>query len=412
MNRLVLLTALALGLPAVLTAAPAAGPWTTSWAASPLPPSAAMGPLPGTPSFANQTLRQVLRLSAGGARLRIKLSNEYGTAPLRIGAATVALRQADGATGPAQPLLFAGSTSTVIPAGAPLLSDAVALPTAPRAQLVLNLYLPEDTGPCSCHAVGLQDTAVSEPGNYTARDFTPRQTLQMRAFVSGVETETPQGRTIVTFGDSITDGVGSPANADRRWPDQFFTRLLARKDGARWGISNQGISGNRVLDGGAGDSALSRFDRDVLAQAGVTHVVIFEGVNDLGISFGAPVGPMAERFKALQPKEKATAERLIAGYQQLIARAHAHGIRAIGATIAPYEGASYWSPEGESHRQRVNQWIRSSGAFDGVIDFDAVLRDPARPTQIKAGLHAGDHLHGSDAGYEAMAKAVDLGLFR
>jgi lysophospholipase L1-like esterase len=397
---------------AALPAAAAPAPhWITSWAASPLPVGPALGPTPATPSFANQTIRQVLRLSAGGKQLRVRFTNEYGTKPLKIGAATVALVRADGSLGPVLPLTFAGQRGNLVPAGAPMLSDPVALATDALAQVSVSLYLPEDTGPCTCHSVGVQDAFVSESGDQTMAPFAAKQTVQLRAFLSGVEVDVPGGRTIVAFGDSITDGVGSSLNQNHRWPDQFIARLQASR-GRSWGIANQGISGNRVLDGGAGDSALSRFDRDVLSQAGATHVVIFEGVNDLGISYGSPQGPMAERFRALQPKEKATAERLIAGYRQLIARAHAHGIKVIGATIAPYEGATYWSPEGEAQRQAVNAWIRGSGEVDGIIDFDAALRDPAHPAQIKDGLHAGDHLHGSDAGYAAMAGSIDLGLFR
>ena len=407
------LPALALSLAFVATAG-AAGPtahWVTSWAASPLP-SGAIGPLPPAPSFSNQTIRQTVRISAGGGQLRLRLTNEYGTKPLKVGAATVAVIQADGSTGTAMPVNFAGERSTLIPAGAPLLSDAVALKVAPLQQLVISLYLPEDTGPCTCHTVGVQEAQISDTGDFTATAFTPKQTAQYRAFLSGVEVDAPGGRTIVTFGDSITDGVGSSPNKNHRWPDRFIERLHARKGGQVWAISNQGISGNRVLENGMGESALTRFDRDVISQPGVTHVVIFEGVNDLGLSYGNPTGPNAERMKSMLPREKATAEKLIAGYRQLIARAHAHGITVIGATIAPYEGASYWSPEGEAQRQKVNAWIRKGGEVDGVIDFDAAVRDPAKPSQMKDGLHMGDHLHGSDAGYEAMANAIDLGLFR
>ena len=406
------LPALALSLSFVATAN-AAGPqahWVTSWAASPLP-SGAIGPLPPAPSFSNQTIRQTVRISAGGGQLRLRLTNEYGTKSLKIGAATVAVIQADGSTGPALPVNFAGGRSTLIPAGAPLLSDTVALKVAPLAPLVISLYLPEDTGPCTCHTVGVQEAQISDAGDFTAAAFTPKQTAQYRAFLSGVEVDAPKARTIVTFGDSITDGVGSSAGKNRRWPDQFIERLHA-KGGARWAIANQGISGNRVLENGMGESALTRFDRDVIGQAGVTHVVIFEGVNDLGLSYGAPTGPNAERMKSMLPREKATAEKLIAGYRQLIARAHAHGITVIGATIAPYEGATYWAPEGEAQRQKVNEWIRKGGEVDGVIDFDAALRDPAKPSQMKDGLHMGDHLHGSDAGYAAMANSIDLALFK
>lgn len=411
MKAHVLFAALLVGLTALSATAAPAPHWTTSWTASPLPAGPALGPMPATPSFSNQTIRQVLRLSVGGRRLRVRITNEYGEKPLKIGAATVSLVGADGSLGPAVPLTFAGQRGTIVPAGAPLLSDTASLSVGPLAQVSVSLYLPEDTGPCTCHTVGVQDTFVSGTGDFTAATFVAKQTLQLRAFLSGVEVDAPGGRTIVAFGDSITDGVGSSLNQNLRWPDQFIARLQASK-GRTWGIANEGISGNRVLDGGAGDSALARFDRDVLAQAGTTHVVIFEGVNDLGISYGAPQGPMAERFKALQPKDKATAERLIAGYRQLIARAHAHGIKVIGATVAPYEGSSYWSADGEAHRQAVNQWIRTSGEFDGIIDFDAVLRDPAHPARIRDGLHAGDHLHGSDAGYAAMAESIDLAMFR
>jgi lysophospholipase L1-like esterase len=238
--------------------------------------------------------------------------------------------------------------------------------------------------------------------------------LQSRLFLSGVEVERPAGRgkVVAVLGDSISDGVGSTPGTNRRWPDLLAERLNAGKARIGWGVANHGISGNRVLDDGAGQSALARFDRDILATPGLTHVVVFEGVNDLGISWGAPAGPAGERFRALQPAVKATAERIIDGYRQLIVRAHAHGLRIYGATIAPYEGAAYWSAEGEAHRQKINAWIRSSGEFDGVLDFDAALRDPARPSQMAEGKHFGDHLHGSDAGYRAVADSIDLKLFR
>jgi lysophospholipase L1-like esterase len=397
----------------VLASAPAmAATWITSWAAAPLPPSPAAGPFSATPAFSNQTIRQTLRLSAGGSRLRLRLSNEYGTKPLTIGAAVVTLANADGSpkTGAMRVITFGGASSAVIAAGAPLLSDPIDLPTGPLATIQVNLYLPEDTGPCTCHATGMQDAQVSGAGDFTRSDFTPAQTIQSRAFLSGVEVEARRGGTIVMLGDSITDGMGSTLNANRRWPDQLAARL--NRGGASWGVANLGISGNRVLEDGAGVSALARFDRDVLAVSGATHVVIFEGVNDLGISFGRAEGPMAERMRALMPRNKATAERIIAGYQQLIARGHAMGLKVYGATVAPYEGASYWSAKGETQRQAINQWIRTSGAFDGVLDFDAVLRDPAQPSRMRANFHAGDWLHGSDAGYEAMARSIDTGLFR
>jgi lysophospholipase L1-like esterase len=177
-------------------------------------------------------------------------------------------------------------------------------------------------------------------------------------------------------------------------------------------VVNMGISGNRVLEDGAGQSALARFDRDVLSVAGAKTVVIFEGVNDLGLSYGRFEGPMAEMFKSRVPATKATAESMIAGYRQLIARAHEKGLKVLLATIAPYEGAAYHTKEGEAVRQAINNWIRSSKEADGILDFDAVLRDPTKPTRMKEGFHSGDHLHGSDAGYAALAESIDLSLFK
>ena len=391
---------------AIVLAAPVqAAQWITSWAASPLPTAATPGPGPGPLVLNNQTVRQVLHLSAGGQRVRIRLTNEYGSKPLKVGAATVSRLNADGSldTASTRVLRFGGDSSALIPAAAPLLSDPVDLPVAALSDLSLSLYFPEDTGPCTCHQVGSQDGFVSEAGDFTAGAFTPKQVIASRAFVSGVEVEVRQGKTVVVLGDSISDGVGSSRNTNRRWPDVLARRLNNRSN-ANWGVANHGISGNRVLEDGAGQSALARLDRDVLSVTGATHLVVFEGVNDLGISFGA-----AGRMK---PLNLATSSRMIAGYRQIIARAHAHGIKVIGATIAPYEGASYWSPEGEAQRQAINQWIRQGGEFDGVLDFDAVLRDPAQPSRMADGLHMGDHLHGSDAGYEKLGQSINLALFR
>lgn len=389
--------------------------WLATWGAAPLPPGPAAGPFPGTPSFDDQTIRQIVRLSAGGARLRLRLTNEYGSKPLAIGAARVALATADGAVDQATDhvVTFDGKTTVAIPAGAPLLSDAVDLPTQDLSSLVVSLYLPENTGPCTCHATGMQTASVSGTGDFTGGTFVPTETMDARAFLSGVEVETPlPARAIVVLGDSISDGVGSTPNANKRWPDILAERLAERDDNQAWGVVNVGISGNRVLGDGAGQSALARFDRDVLAVPGVAYVIVFEGVNDLGIAYGRFEGPLAELFKSLAAGPRPSAEDMIAGYRQLIDRAHARGAKVFGATIAPYEGAAYYAEEGEAVRKAVNAWIRTGGAFDAVLDFDAVLRDPARPTQMAAALHAGDHLHGSDAGYVAVANSIDLSLFK
>jgi lysophospholipase L1-like esterase len=398
-----------------VSAAANSAEWVQTWGAAPLPPSAAQGRFPATASYSNVTIRQTVRVSVGGGRVRLRLSNEYGTKPLVIGAARVALADDKGniTAGTDKPVLFAGKPGARIPAGAPYLSDPIDLKVEGLTSLSISLYFPEDTGPCTCHAVGAQTGFVSEAGDFTAKAFMPAQKIQFRAFISGVDVESARpSRSVVVLGDSISDGVGATPDANHRWPDLLANRLNAK--GAKgWGVVNMGISGNRVLGDGAGQSALARFDRDVLAATGVKTVVIFEGVNDLGIAYGHfESGPMAERFKAQATGPKPTAEDMIAGYRQLIARAHAHGLKVIAATITPYGGAGYYSEEGEAVRQAINTWIRSGKEVDGVLDFDAAIRDPAMPSQIKEGFHAGDHLHGSDAGYSAMAAAIDLKLFK
>jgi lysophospholipase L1-like esterase len=386
--------------------------WVGSWGASPLAPSPGAGPFPATPSFNDQTVRQVVRLSAGGERVRLRLTNEYGAKAVTIGAASVAL--ADGADklkpGSEHAVTFGGAPSATIPPGAPLLSDPIDLKVGDLAALSVSLYLQGDTGPCTCHSVGLQDAYVSAKGDHTKATFAPEQTIQMRVFLSGVEVLAAGAQAVVVLGDSISDGVGSTAGANRRWPDLLAERLSARSGGARFGIVNQGISGNQVLADGAGQSALARFDRDVLSVPGATHVIVFEGVNDLGLGYGKIEGPLA----ALMPKPaiKPTRDAMIAGYRQLIARAHAKGLKIYAATIAPYEGAAYYSGEGDTVRQAINEWIRTGKELDGVLDFDKAFRDPAKPTQMKDAFQAGDHLHGSDAGYKAVADSIDLDLFR
>jgi lysophospholipase L1-like esterase len=391
----------------------AAAGWVQTWGVAPLPPSQAMGPMPATPSFDNQTIRQTVRISVGGQQLRIRFSNDYGAKPLVIGRARIAVADAHGnpVSGTERDVLFSGNPTTTIPAGAPYLSDPIDLPVGALSSLSISLYLPQATGPCTCHSTGMQSAFVSDAGDFTGKPFTPRQTVQLRAFISGVEVQTTaNARAVVVLGDSISDGIGSTVDANHRWPDLLADKLDHGNDA--WGVVNMGISGNQVLSDGAGQSALARFDRDVLSVPGVRIVIIFEGVNDLGISYGHLAGPMAAAFKASFSGTRATRDSLIAGYRQLIARAHARGIKVLAATITPYEGASYYSPEGEAVRAAINSWIRTTHEADGVIDFDAAMRDPAQPTRIKEGFHAGDHLHGSDAGYQAMAAVIDLSLFK
>jgi lysophospholipase L1-like esterase len=380
--------------------------WLGSWGASPAPPMAAGaygGRVPGTPTFNNQTIVQVVRLSAGGQRLRLRLTNEYGLKALEVGAARVALVGPDGAILPGsdRAVTFSRLASATIPSGAPMISDPVALPTKTMARLRVSLFLPGDSSGCTCHMSG-QELVQVAAGDATKASLPPATgTAQYRAFLSGVEVETSAaGPVIVAFGDSITDGYQSTVGANHRWPDRLTERLAARAPGRSIGVVNTGIGGNRVLsDGGIaifGQSALSRFDRDVLSVPGATHVVVLEGVNDLGASRTAPP----------------SAEALIAGYRQLIGRAHAHGLKIIGATILPYGGAGYFAPPGEAVRTAVNTWIRTFHEFDGVVDFDAAVRDPAKPERMRADLQSGDWLHPNDAGYRVMSDAIDLTLFR
>ncbi len=390
-----------------------AAEWVQTWGAAPLPPSQAMGPLPATPGFENQTIRQTVRVSVGGSRLRIRFSNEYGTRPLVLGRARIALADAKGEPipGTEHEVLFSGQPGTTIPAASPYLSDPIDLPVKALSSLSISLYLPQATGPCTCHGTGMQTAFVSTPGDFTARTFKLKQTVELRAFIAGIDVQAAAGaRAVVVLGDSISDGVGSTVDANHRWPDLLADAL--DKDHGAWGVVNMGISGNQVLSDGAGQSALARFDRDVLSVPGVHTVILFEGVNDLGISYGHFEGPMAAVFKTLATGGKATRESLIAGYRQLIARAHARGLKVIAATITPYAGSAYYSEEGEAVRAALNSWIRTAHEADGVIDFDAAMRDPAKPTQIRDGYHAGDHLHGSDAGYRAMVAVIDPSLFK
>jgi lysophospholipase L1-like esterase len=309
-------------------------------------------------------------------------------------------------------LTFGGRPDALVAPGAPLVSDPVDLPVQALSSLAVTLYLPKATGPCTCHGTGMQIAYVGAGDQAAATTIAAPTPLPMRAFLSGVEVSGPTpAKTVVVLGDSISDGVGSTVDQNRRWPDLLAERLAARGGKAAWGVSNEGISGNRVLNDGAGVSALARLDRDVLATPGAAYVIVFEGINDIGLSNlpAVPAGPLAEWVKRLAVP--VTADDIIQGYKQIIARAHADGLKIYGATITPFEGAPTYNPEGEAKRQAVNAWIRTSGAFDAVLDFDAAIRDPQRPTQMRDGFHMGDHLHGSDAGYRAIADSIDLNLF-
>lgn len=372
-------------------------------------PVGGMSPL----HFKDQTLRQITRVSVGGTRVRVVLSNSLGTSPLRIGAAQVALRDTGASivAGSNRVLTFGGISQPVVPAGALMVSDPVDLAVKDFGDLAIDLHLPDDTStwksPVTVHPASWQVNYVSSQGNYVgATRFPVMATTAYRRsdglasassfFLARVEVVVaPPTGVLVAFGDSITDGTQSGIDANRRWPDLLNTRLHTA--GTRLSVVNGGIGGGRVLEDGVGPNALARFDRDVLAQPGVTHVTVLEGVNDI---------------RAGGTKPSPTVADLIAGHRQLIDRAHARGLRVFGGTVLPFEGDSNWTPEGEAKRQALNDWIRKSGAYDAVLDFDRVVRDPARPTRMQAEFDSGDHLHPAPAGYRAMADSIDLNLFR
>jgi lysophospholipase L1-like esterase len=393
-----------------LLAAPAQAEWVASWTASPHAPLGTQGPFAAA-SYENVTISQTLRITEGGGKVRVRFSNRYGPAPLEIGAARIVQidEQNREVTGTSRTLTFGGEPGAVIPRGAPFVSDEVAVDLPDLARLKVEIFLPTATGPCTCHLTGVDELAVSPPGNFVGKPFEPVSRAQYRAFLSGVEVDSADALgTIVTYGDSITDGVGATPGANRRWPDVLADRLQAANQ--EWAVANAGISGNRVLSPGMGESALARFDEDVLSLPGVEYMIVFIGVNDIGNRFG-PARPGGGPFPGMD-QPPITVEQMIAGYKQLIARAHAKGIKVIGSPIGPYKGAAYWSEEGEAARQAINAWILESGAFDATVRLDTAFADPADPAKMRDGYHMGDFLHGSDAGLKAVGDSIDLALFQ
>ncbi|HXP86464.1 MAG TPA: SGNH/GDSL hydrolase family protein [Bryobacteraceae bacterium] len=408
---------------AVLTACPswaqngAGEHWVATWGASPQapralparPPQAQNGATQNQPpaiqplaGLNHQTVRMIVRTSIGGRRLRVEVSNAFGTAPLMVGAAHVALRAKDSEIvgGSDRALAFGGRPACAIPPGALMISDPVDLEVPAQSDLAVSLYLPSETGPPTMHGTGLHTTYISRDGNQTAeRSIDAAATSQSWYWISGIDVAAPaDAAALVTFGDSITDGATSTPDTNRSWPAYLSARLAANTATANVAVVNQGISGNRVLRDGAGVNALARFDRDVLAVPGVKWVSLMESINDVGIG-------------SRTPAEAVTADDLITGLKQLADRAHMRGIKVIGCTLTPYEGAAYYSESGEVIRMAVNEWIRTSGVFDAVFDFDKVEQDADHPKQFRAGFNTTDHLHPNDVGYKAMADSVDLSLF-
>jgi lysophospholipase L1-like esterase len=387
---------------AVAAAAPA-DHWVGTWATSPMAAKNPEGKF-GAPGTDGTTLREIVHISIGGPSVRVILTNEFGLDPLTVGAAQIALSSGTSAitAGTATPLTFGGSPSITIPPGAMIVSDPVALKVVPSSNLAVSLFLPDQpVNQITLHPFADQTNYLA-PGNVvSAASFDTPNAFYTWDFLKGVDvTADDKAASIVTFGDSITDGAHSTRDANARWPDVLAARLQADKKTKDLGVLNQGIGGNRVLHDTTGPSALARFDRDVLAQAGVKYLVIMESINDIG-----------HATDPTKPYDVVTAEELIAGLSQLATRAHTHGIKVFGATLTPFVGAKYQSPAGEEMRQAVNKWIRTTNQFDGVIDFDKVTTDPAHPGMFLPLDDSGDHLHPGDAGYKAMGDSIDLKLF-
>ncbi|MBP2321895.1 lysophospholipase L1-like esterase [Kibdelosporangium banguiense] len=398
MKRLLALgmaTTLAIGLVTTSSSAQTPGGWVGTWATSP-----ATGVAGTENGYPNYSIRNVVHTSIGGASVRVRLSNAFGTKPLQFGRVTVAVAAEPNSpralAGSMRTLTFSRSQTITVPPGAEVLSDASPLRVPEDGDLLVTTYVPTPSGPVTYHPAALQTSFFTRAGDFAAEEsgasFNERTSVWH--YVSGVDVQgTPATGAVVTLGDSITDGVGSTAGTNRRWPDVLADRLKTSQ--RRLGVLNAGISGNRLLLDGTdfGRNALARLDEDVLSLGGVRTLIVFEGVNDIQ-----------------QTPHQTDPQQIISAYRQIAAQARARGIRVLGATITPFKGWRSWTEELEVTRQAVNTFVRTGGAFDGVIDFDAVVRDPQDPQRIKPEYDTGDHLHPGDAGLRAMGEAVPLAL--
>ena len=375
--------------------------WVTTWGAA--------ADSPGRP-FEGETVRQIVRLSVGGSAVRIRLSNLFGTEAVTIGPVHVAAHAGGSAihSGTNHAVTFGGKSTVSVAKGADVLSDPVRFQVSALQSLAISMFLPARTAPSTMHNTAMQ-TAYITPGDATeATTFPAGESDTSRFFLTDVEVAAErQARVLVAVGDSITDGVGSTDDHNARWPDALAARLQADPMLASIAIVNSGISGNRILNDGVepfiGPSVLSRFDRDALNKPGVRWVLLMSGTNDISAA-----------NVLTRPQDRVNAQQIIEGMKTLIARAHARGIEVWGATLSPRAGskAPFYSVVGEAKRREVNAWIRTSGAFDAVVDFEQALRDPARPDALRPEYDSGDHLHPNDAGFRAMANAIDLNLFK
>ncbi len=373
--------------------------WTTAQTLARTGPPPAQAPR----GFSNQTIRMIARTSIPGSRVRVRLSNAFGMTPVKVGAAHVGLRakESEIVAGSDRALTFDGKPGVTIGPGVMILSDPVDLNLPALADVAVSLYFPGDTGAPTNHATGLHKTYISKAGDTTgAASMTDGTTTEQYYWLAGIDVMAPKkAMVIVAYGDSITDGARSTSETNHAWPALLAARLAnGKKRAGMVAVANMGIGGNRVLRDGSGVSALGRLDRDVLTQPGVKWMMLMEGINDIG-------------REARDATEATSAEELIAAYKQIVERAHAAGIQVVGCTLTPYEGAGYYLEKGEEIRSALNEFIRKSGVFDAVADFDAATRDPQNPKKLRAEFDPGDHLHPNDKGYEAMANAIDLSIF-
>jgi lysophospholipase L1-like esterase len=362
------------------------------------------------PALTGKTIRQVVRPSIAGPNIRLRLSNLYGTAAVTIGPVRVARDAGESAIRPDtdRPVTFGGKPTVTIAPGADALSDPVAFSLVALEQIAISLYV-VDGKVSTLHGVGMQTAFIADGQMTTTTKLENSENDTSRYFLTDVEvTAQADARTVVVIGDSITDGVGSTNDRNRRWPDVLAERLQADPGLASIAVVNSGIAGNRLLNDASapfvGPSILTRFERDVLSKPNVRWVVVLTGSNDISAS------DMLDT-----PKDQVSAQQIIAGLQKLIARAHAKGVKVYGATLLPKAGVGkpfIHTPEAQAKRNEVNAWIRSSGAFDAVADFDRLMRDPARPDHLAARYDSGDHLHPNEAGFAAMAAAIDLRALR
>ncbi len=386
--------------------------WVGTWATSPAPQLADAAQMYSSRLiFENQTLREIVHTSIGGASVRVRLSNAYGDRMVEVGSVHIAVRAKNSSTVPGSDrvLTFGGRRTLVLSTNAPALSDPVPLPVPAGGDLAISLYLPKAAEGAGIHYSAQQTSYIGKGDMTAAESIANPESITSWVFLTGVDVLAPESASaVVAFGDSITDGARSTVDTNRRWPD-FLAERLRGRGGHEVGVLNAGIGGNRVLRDPAenirfGMNALARFDRDVLAQPGVKFVIVLEGINDLG---------HAGTSAALS--ETPTAEDLIAGLTQMIERAHERGLKIFGATLTPFAGTAfpgYYTPEKDAKRKKINEWIRTSKAFDGVIDFDKAVRDPDHPDAILPAYNGGDQLHPGDAGYKAMGAAIDLSLFQ